>query len=429
MKKSADIFSAVREVLHSQEYLDQHRFSSKDFTRKRILNLPVMVTFLLNLLNESIPKELHNFSIFCRISDVSRSGITQARAKLKPSAFVHLNDVLVQEFYTDNDFLTFNDHILIAVDGSTVQLPINCPDIKNHYGCISGVKDTEIPAARISCFYDILNGINVDAIIAPYKTGERNLAIKHVDKLKRLRDTIEHKFLAIFDRGYPSRDLIECLLKNDINFLMRCNTRFLKEISIAVSSGKKDSIVKIRSRSAKDNIKEFQVRVIIVTLSTGEKEILITSLLDKTTNPYKIFRELYSKRWGVEENFKFQKNELEIENFSGKTRNAVEQDFYATILAANAHALLICEASKEIKDTHKLSGRSTFYDYKVNKRVSLHIMKNTFVEILYKTNACLVTYCKRVKAEMKRHLIPIRPDRSFTRIRNKWNRRYHMNNR
>src|SRR5262249_24954671 len=156
----------------------------------------------------------------------------------------------------------------------------------------------------------------------------------------------------IFDRGYPSLKLIYYLLKNGINNIMRCGN-FLSEITAVKNSGKKDKVVKISlKRSCYDTRRELKtffpdidldshisIRVIFVTLKTGEKEVLITSLLDKTLYHYKIFKELYFLRWGIEESYKFLKNVVEIESFSGKTVIAVEQDFHATILAGNMHAL------------------------------------------------------------------------------------------
>ena len=47
---------------------------------------------------------------------------------------------------------------------------------------------------------------------------------------------------------------------------------------------------------------------------------------------------------GVETNISIQKNIMQIESFSGLTVNAVLQDFYATVMIANLHAVLIKDA-------------------------------------------------------------------------------------
>ena len=56
---------------------------------------------------------------------------------------------------------------------------------------------------------------------------------------------------------------------------------------------------------------------------------------------------LYHLRWNIEENYKFYKNIAKIENFSGRSKTAIEQDFYATIFACNVSALLMSEAQEE----------------------------------------------------------------------------------
>lgn len=45
---------------------------------------------------------------------------------------------------------------------------------------------------------------------------------------------------------------------------------------------------------------KIKIRVLIINLSTGEKEILITSLMDQDKYKYEIFKELYHLRWSGE---------------------------------------------------------------------------------------------------------------------------------
>jgi len=57
-------------------------------------------------------------------------------------------------------------------------------------------------------------------------------------------------------------------------------------------------------------------------------------------NPSAWFKPLYHRCWGVEEGYKREKYRLEIENFSGLTAQAIQQDFYAKILVMNLIAIL-----------------------------------------------------------------------------------------
>lgn len=441
MKKASHIFGVIREQLHSTKFLEICRIRPSDFTRNRFLTCQVLVLFILNLLKKSIPKEMFSFFDYCNLVEVSRSAVTQARSKLSSEAFIYLNDILIREFYTDNTVRTMHGFIVMAIDGTLLELPVGSPDILARYGFASNQTKIQIPMARASFLYDVTNGITVDAIIAPYSTGERDIAIMHFEKLRACWSAEDLKrILVIFDRGYPSVALIIYLQKHNINFLMRSNTRFIKEVNNVVTKGKKDTIISFsgqRNGVAKAELKKlfpnlgkrekFSIRALTIILNTGEKEILLTSLLDKERYPCKIFQKLYFMRWGTEENYKFHKLQLELENFSGKSCLVIEQDFYATILAANARALLALEAANELASKHAGSINDTKkYAYEINKKVSMERLKNEFVAVLLDPDVDIEEFCAKVKRSMKQHLAPIRPGRQFKRARRHPNRKYHM---
>lgn len=438
MKKASHIFAILRDELHSESLLLSSRLSPKAFVRIRSLTFPIIVSFVLNLLKKSIPKELNNFSKHLQIKRTSRSSVTQARAKFSSHAFVKLNKTLIEEFYSDNHFRTYNNFILLAIDGSTVQLP-NSPKLVEKFGFASNQSENIMPMARISMLYDTLNGLTLDAQIKPYNASERDISIDHFEAIKHSKIDFK-KILVIFDRGYPSYGLIYYLLQNEINFLIRCGTGFLKEINEVVNKKIKDTVLTIPFKRASSDAKKEIVqlfpehrpshitfRVVVVELNTGEQEVLLTSLICKETYPHKVFKSLYFNRWNIEEGYKFYKSGVEIENFSGQSVLSVEQDFYATVLATNAHALLSLEALEEIKEEDKGSNRK--YEYAVNNRVSIEELKHDFIKILLKPEHNIEMFCCNVKQTMKKDRIPIRPKRSFSRIIKYQRRKYHMNQR
>lgn len=433
MKQVSTILEKMRNFLFDQKFYN-YRMNEKDFIRKRILTIHVIFLFILNLPKKSLAIELLNFSSFLP-KDISKAAITKARSKLSPQAFINLNQVLVKEFYTDNQTKKFCGFTVIAIDGSLIELPLNSPEVEQKYGTASNQTDCKKPMARSSTAFDVLNGITLDAILAPYKASERDLAIQHIERIKGLN--LPQSFLLLFDRGYPSAALIIYMLLTGVQFLMRCSTKFMKEVNAVVASGKKDAIIKFKAKRAGNILKElfpglsprhsFSIRVLVVTLSTGEKEILLTSLLNKIQYPYGIFKNLYNKRWGIEVEYGFKKESIEIENFSGKSCLAVEQDFHAAILVGNIHALLVHEAEDEIK--HEEIGYAKKYNYKVNKSVGISILKNELIGALIHPEICLHTFSNRVKQLMKRNQVPIRSGRSNPRKKRHCSQKYHMNQR
>ena len=297
--------------------------------------------------------------------------------------------------------------------------------------------------AQISYLYDVVNGVVIDALIQSYSSSEREMAYKHVKKLiLLLPPLIKQKILLIFDRGYPSADFLVFLRKCDIHFIIRCPSHTIREINEAILLGKRDTIIEFTNQRRKGDkdvtvvrkaidkyfpgIKEeIRFRVILIYLESGEKEILVTSLINKLKYPYNIFLDLYFKRWGIEGVILFHKTKVEIENFSGLSCIVIEQDFHALILSTNGRALLALEAQDEIERESKLVKRE--YDYQINKTVSMDIWKKVFIYVLMTKESNIEAFCIEAKRTMKKHLVPIRPGRKVKRKRKYTNRKYSMN--
>lgn len=432
----------MRNYLLSEAFAIDCRMKNTNFIRNRLLNCRFLFLFILNLLKQSIAIELINFSQYFNSPSVTRSALSKARVKLSPSAFISLNNILTNEFYADNLIQNFNGLNIYAIDGTTLELPIDSQNIIEKYGGATNQTNSVVPMARASYLYDVINGIVFDAIIAPYKASERDLAIQHLEKLRECRSLESlQKSLVIMDRGYPSAALIIYMVMHNIPLLMRCNKKFMKEIDSIAAAGKRDKIIKFsvdREGTAKVAIQKLfpnlprksviTLRVIIVTLNTGEKEILITTLLDKQEYPFKIFLKLYFNRWGIEGIYKFHKVDLRVENWSGKSCIVIEQDFHALVLASNARALIALEAHFEMEKVKRPTKEiSNKYICKINKNVSIATLKNELVGVLMNHNASIEDFCENVKQIMKKNLIPIRPGRTFRRIRKHPHRKYHMN--
>ncbi len=85
----------------------------------------------------------------------------------------------------------------------------------------------------------------------------------------------------------------------------------------------------------------MQMRLVRVTLKSGETEVLTTLLHDEEAFPAHVFKHLYNLRWGIEEQYKRAKCLVEIANFSWRSAQCVRQDFYAKIFAMNLTTILV----------------------------------------------------------------------------------------
>src|SRR3989338_302801 len=107
-KKSAlPIIERIKNMLRSPTFMEKNRSSGKDFTRKRKLPFVSLVCFMLSGIKQSIQKGLTDFiQEHTTYKSMTKSAFCQQRVKLKPEAFVELNQVLIDDFYTDNEYFT-----------------------------------------------------------------------------------------------------------------------------------------------------------------------------------------------------------------------------------------------------------------------------------------------------------------------------------
>lgn len=401
--------------------------SIKNFIRERILSFPVLVLFLVNLAKKSLQVSLNEF---CKVTDllyVTKQAFSKARKKLSPKTFILLNRKLIEEYYSDNVYSTWRGFRLIAVDGTDIQLPQK-EEMKIKFGRAKNQSGPVLAMAKVSYAYDVLNNITLDAQIGYCKTSERDLAVMHIEAIQQLKHDKTND-LYIYDRGYPSLGLLFYLSNQKKDFLIRCSTSScFEKIKEAFNQGKEDVIIRLYANQANDQqMKELKkrvpsldrksayidVRIVVVLLNTGEKELLITSLLDQDIYRKEEFKGLYGHRWEAEENYKWHKVALELENFSGHTEVAIEQDLFSLVFTANMASLLIQEAEEEIKEEHKK--QSLKHAYKINKRTAIATLKDQLMIGILNPDVDMETLCKNLKVDLKKSLCPIRPNRKYER--------------
>ena len=368
--------------------------------------------------------ELHSFFSYLKkkatkVIDVSTSAFTQRRQKLSPDIFVGMNQVILQEYYTDNDerIKIWKGHKLLAIDGSRATLPYS-KEIEAEYGIIKNQNKIEdIVQARVSVLYDVLNELVLEGILSSLKTGEIALAHNHV-KLFKEND------LVLLDRGYPSFLLAYDILNQKSDFLFRCKHGFNNVTKQFMASDKQDAIVEIgpgKNLASKHTVitkdSKIKVRLIKVLLESGEVELLMTSLLDNEVYPYDCFKMLYFMRWGVEIFYDRVKNILLVENFSGLTKHAILQDFHCAMFISNVQSLIIEEAQTEV-DKKNFNRK---YDYKINSSVSLGFMKNRILNLFINKGA--QSALEELEDILVKQIIPIRKGRKFNRNIGKYRKR------
>jgi hypothetical protein len=298
----------------------------------------------------------------------------------------------------------------MAIDGSFLRL-LSDKDLLEYYGAM-GNDEVQIGMALASLLYDLENNIIVAAKITSIHDNERSLAEEHLKALQSMADyNCGHRELIIFDRGYPSFDLIKSLQDKEIAYVMRVWKGFVNDHELGASL---DGWVPLGKTGR-------HVRVVRLSLSSGEQEILLTNLTEKQME-HAAFGELYHKRWGIETKYKELKQKLETENFSGRLVDNVKQDFYAMMTVSNMLASCLREANRIA--SKRREHKENLYEYRVNVNHAIGVFKDRLIRVIIEEDRIARRY---LMSEMERRLVPIRPNREIARTKRRLNAKFHHN--
>lgn len=407
--------SASHDKLNEYEFMCSNRLKPEYFSRNGKMNFKNSILFMLNMAKKTIQVELNNFmeSVIQKSYSVSKQAYSEGRQRINPKAFIELNDRINEVIYKEcNEFKLWNGYRLSAIDGSTLEIP-DTQNLRNEFGYIEN-QNYKIARAKASCIFDVINKIVIKSKIDKCDTSERDMA---KSLLLQMNETRFEKELVLFDRGYPSADFIAFLITNNIDFVIRTP----KSFSTSVKNAKKaDQIIHIKSEG-----KSYEIRVVRLMLDSGIEEILLTSLIYNDLE-IKDFKELYFKRWGIEIKFDELKNRIEIENFTGKTKISIEQDFYASIYLANM-AELARQHSDSVVEI-KNEGNVLKHEYKTNVSVLIGTLKDKLVLMMLEERPKKRDKLfKKIIDTVSKNCVPIRPGRSYPRITKKSSRKYRTN--
>ena len=421
-KSSVAFINSSNNFIFSQATKERYRLSEKDFIRNRKLPFEILVLCMLKLVRKTIQVELNNFykEFQSSIKSITSSAFIQSRKKLSADLFYDLNHLIVKEYYTDNDDRVelYKGHRVLSIDGSTIQLPVT-EELKNVYGLFNNQKQSnDVIIGRVSVLYDLLNEIVLDGKLCNYQQGEVTLSRQHLQYAQK-------GDLIIMDRAYPCFESAYLMKQHGIEFIFRCKHNFSNQVKAFYESGKKDAIIDIKSKQNKsfdalpyNSESTLTVRMIRIVLSSGEIEILMSSLLDTNRYTHKEFKDLYFKRWKVETYYDRFKNIIGVEKFSGTSNHFIQQEFNCALYMSNMQTILTQDVQQEVEEKYK----HRMYEYKVNSSLSLGFIRERLVQLFSrKTEADELL--EELKELFIRNVIPIRNGRKNKREVDKYRNR------
>lgn len=403
VKAVEKIVKRASEALYSEEFKKKHRMKEEYFTRNRKLGFREICLAVIKGSKSGLYAGLKAFrtEIHSDVDSYSKAAFCKARQKINPEAFREIFQLSATEFYETMEYNTYRGYRMCAIDGSKVNLP-NTEELLTLYDSQPYGQGTQQAQTRVSCLYDVLNHVVLDADMNPCDSDERKLALTHFERLSGMRT---EKELLLLDRGYPSEELLLHLERHGFRYVIRANKKnFFREVRDVTGSDK--TVV----RTCEDNTK-LKIRVIQFELSTGEMETLLTNIFD---SDYSVadFGAIYHLRWGIERYYDILKNKLLLEKFTGISDLCIRQDFFASLFLANLLACVEADCEEPVqKRNQEKTGK---YCHQINTTLAVSELKSHIVELIVtESPRKRRKLLRQIQDELMHNLLPVRPGRSF----------------
>jgi hypothetical protein len=376
----------LKKELCAAEVRRRFRVKATDFTRVRVLTWPVVLVLILRGQKVSLQTAVNKFfsALGWVWEVVTASAYSQARQKVQPEVFVHLNTVTCEEFYTrygeDNEVLLWQGQRVLGVDGSYLNLP-DTEETRREFSVQTNQHvGGEQVQALASVLYDLRNDIGLSAALGP-KQAEKNLLFGTHWAATRAGDVL------VCDRAYADYSVLTAIVAQGCHFVIRFPHQSFTAVNAFWAARAQERVVtltvtaKARAYVAEHHLPTtLRVRLLKVRLPNGEVEVLGTDLLDPQTYPAAEFKVVYGWRWNHETYHDRLKNIFEVERFSGQSVQTIKQDFYGVIFLATLESIL----SKPAQAVLRAQGaaRACRYAPQVNRAVSYVTVLEHIVQLL-----------------------------------------------
>lgn len=235
---------------------------------------------------------------------------------------------------------------VMAVDGTVLDVPDSKANAKV-FGYPSSRPGTQaaFPKLRLVMLVEAGTHLIVDALICPYRIGERVRA-------KKLLRSVAQGMLLMWDRGLHSYAMVNATLERGCDYLGRIPANVKFEVELVLDDGSYLSWIYPDSKSKKKGGTKIQVRVIEYAIDVdGQQQTyrLITSLMDTALFPGLLLANEYHQRWEIEntiDQLKTHLNGRKTPIRSLKPREVI-QEIYGWLLGHYAVRCLIFTAAQQ----------------------------------------------------------------------------------
>lgn len=308
--ESAEVFKAIETAIPAE--MIEQAIGKTNSQQKRQRKLPSglvislviamsiwssvsMRTVLKNLVNGLSQKWIQ----LAEYWQVPNSGaISEARQRVGCAVMTHLFELVARPMASPQTAGAFIGGLrVMAVDGTVMDVPDSAANARvfGYPGTKPGTK-AAFPKARLVLLIETGTHLIVDALICPYRIGERV-------RIQKLLRSVSSGMLLMWDRGLHSYKMVNATIKQSCHYLGRLPANVKFEVDEVLEDGSYLSWIYPDGKSRKQGAQRIKVRIIEYTIDSDiepKTYRLITSLMDITVFPALLLAAEYHQRWEIE---------------------------------------------------------------------------------------------------------------------------------
>ena len=364
--------------------------------------------------------------------------------KLNPEAFPVIIREFAKQFYENQDYNTLNGWIILACDGSKMDLPAT-PELVNAFGgslnlSITDQSQVKKPQAACSVLVDVIHHIVLDACVKPYNTSEIPMLYEHLDYCEELLRG--KKVMILCDRYYGSAELFYYCFMHGYHLLVRAKSYMYKKQIADIAS---DGLIHLeinqqwQKRLKREDIRSYaascphmDIRVVknhFTYSLNGYKHqpdpivvdaTYMTNLSSAEFSKQDVIDLYHIRRWDSETAYFDIKDHLEAERFNSGKYNIVINEMYGKILCFSICGVIFDRTEQIIRD-RKVNSSDPLYDYLPNMKYICDSIRleHKFLQCLLLSSRLTendkILYLHSFEEHCSRNKVPVRPGRHYKR--------------
>lgn len=431
------LFCSFGKYIRSEEVRNLSRKHPNDFVRVYKFPWYDALLYLIFRNEKCVQSELSDYynAIGKPKLRISKQALFKAINKIDYKVFETLIYKFAQLFYSSDLVKTYKGYVLLAEDGTTLQINKTAESLKE-FGyaknvCVKTEEDATKAVSRSAALYDVTNGLIIDFSMNPYKKSEIPIAIEQLERSHHLLHGL--KAIYMCDRYYDSVELFSILEGYSFKYCARAKSNFFKKYVKQMKTNDEWITVKI-DETWKRRLKyeqpkqrflendEIKIRVVKYTYRYKDKygKIIETDMMYFTNLSEEEFSteeiaSLYSKRWDIETSYKTLKSDMEWERYFSKECDIERCSIYAKVLLHNINGIIRKEMDDYLIEDAIQNNNQYIYQTNIAQLSKMLTEGGVCRWIRSQNNQAIDNLLETIYLHLHKIKVPIRKNRHFKR--------------